>query len=136
MEEPEGIYFAEGALDATHTSVFRVRRPTRCCKKRKAGIQKGEMRTTASERDAAVDSKTGTGMHAPLQVIKTGQEVVSRSTGRHDQESSGAYLPKGTRALSLPYPDLGSLLARVPLGHSRSASLATSARVYGREVGL
>ena len=88
----------------------------------------------AWERDAAVDS--GTGMHVLPQVIKTGQEVVSRSTGRHDQESSEAYLPKGTQALSSPYPDLGSLLARDALGHSRSASLAISAQVCVREVVL
>lgn len=88
----------------------------------------------AWERDAAVDSETG--MHVLPQVIKTGQEVVSRSTGRHDQESSEAYLPKGTQALSSPYPDLGSLLARDALGHSRSASLAISAQVCVREVVL
>jgi hypothetical protein len=87
---------------------------------------------TGWERNAVMGWKTR--MQVPPQVVRTGREVVNRWTGRHDQESSEAYLPKGTQALSWPYLDLGSLLRCVPLGHSRSAFLAISARVCVREV--
>jgi hypothetical protein len=83
------------------------------------------MCTAAWERNAAVDSGKGT-QSAPG-VVRTGQEVVSRKMGRHGQESSEAYLPMETQALSWPYPDLGSLLADLPQEHSRNASLAISA---------
>jgi len=88
----------------------------------------------AWERNAAVDLEKGT--QAALRVVRTGQEVVSRWTGRHGQESSEAYLPKETLALSFPYRDLGSLLAGDPQERSRSASLAISAQVCAREVAL
>jgi hypothetical protein len=92
------------------------------------------MCTAAWERNAAVGS--GKGTQSALRVVRTGQEVVSRWMGRHGQESSEAYLPMETQALSWPYLDLGSLHAGVPQEHSRSASLAISAQVCVREVAL
>ena len=88
----------------------------------------------AWESNAAADSEKET--QAALRVVRTGQEGVSRWTGRHGQESSEAYLPKETQALSCPYRDLGSLLAGLPREHSHSASLAISAQVCVREVAL
>jgi hypothetical protein len=92
-------------LGVKHTFVCWVRYPRRCCKKKRAGSQTEEkMCMTAWERNAAVDLEKGT-QTAP-RVIRTGQEAVSRWTGRHGQESSEAYLPKETQALSYPYRDL------------------------------
>jgi hypothetical protein len=89
------------------------------------------MYVAAWERNAAVDSEKGT--QVALRVVRTGQEEVNRWTGRHGRESSEAYLPKETLALSCPYRDSQSLLAGVPQEYSRSASLAISAQVCARE---
>ena len=63
------------------------------------GSQREEKKCTAAwERNAAVDS--GKETQSALGATRTGQEVVSRSMGRHGQESSEAYLPMETQALS------------------------------------
>lgn len=87
-----------------------VRYPRHCCQRMKARSQKEE--TGAWESNAAVGSE-----RAALRVV------------RHGQESSEAYLPKETQAVSWPYRDFVSLLAGVLREHSRSAPLAI--RVQG-----
>ena len=108
-------------LGVKHISVCWVRYSRLCCQRMKAGSQK-ETCLAAWESNAAVDSERGT--QAALRVV------------RHGQESSEAYLPKETQALSQPYLDLRSLLAGVLREHSRSASLAMRAQGGVREAAL
>jgi hypothetical protein len=64
-------------LGGKHTSVCWARYPRHCCKRKKAGSQREEkMCAAAWERNAAVDS--GKGTQSALEVVKTGQEEVSR----------------------------------------------------------